>query len=143
MTALDTIAALFQAAGHPDITAVERYGRDGQSVVVRYRPKAEAFFEPSKAKSSPVELPEILPPYRFRAQHALKLLVDLLEVAKPAGITGWRTVGIDGVDLAPCGIELRTDSGVVLLRVTAGSPTLLDADPQEWADWRPPDPLQV
>ncbi len=143
MTALDTVAALFQAAGHPDITDVERYGKDGQSVVVRYRPKAEAFFEQVQAKSSPVELPENLPPYRFRARHALSLLVQLLEVAKPAGISGWRTVGIDGVDLAPCGIELRTDQGVVLLRVSAGSPTLLDADPQEWADWRPPDPLTV
>ncbi len=143
MTAADIVAALFDSCGHPDIIGVERYGKNDQAVMVRYRAGAEAFFEPTTGKTAPVDLPEQMPAYKFRAQHALKLLVGLLEAAKPAGVTGWRLVSINGVDLAPCGIELRTDSGVVLLRVFGGSPTGLDADPSEWADWRIPDSLTV
>lgn len=141
---LDLIEKLLTAAGHPDIAQVEQYGQgtpqSPAGVAVTYQSGAQAFVwaVAGKPKTEPVELPEDLGPYKFRANHALKLVIDLLEAAKPAGIGGWRTVAYDGVGQRPAGLEVRTDQGVVALRVTSGGAPGPDSDPQAWAGWTIP-----
>ncbi len=143
---LDIIAALFTRARHPDIIRAERYetsAQKGVQVVYRSGAKAHLWIPPKPLKTEPADLPAEMPDYRFRVLYALQLLVGLLEAAKPAGVQAWRLVKVEGFDLAPSGIELRTDDGVVLLKATGGSPTGLDADPAEFADWRIPESISV
>ncbi len=143
---LDTVAALYTAARHPDIVRAERYetsAHEGVEVVYRSNAKAHLWVPPKPLKTEPADLPAVMPAYKFRVLYALQLLVGLLDAAKPAGIQAWRLVKVEGFDLTPSGIELRTDDGVVLLKATGGSPTGLDADPSQWADWEIPDGITV
>ncbi|MET0417304.1 MAG: hypothetical protein ABW022_14930 [Actinoplanes sp.] len=140
---LDTVERLFAAAGHPDIEGVERYGRDPQAVMVVYRSRAKAFLWPvlEKASTRPAELPTDLGEYKFRTLHALRMLVDLLEIAQPDGWQ-WRPVAVDDATAAS-GIEVKAGGQVTLLRVTSGSPMGPDADPADWADWTYPSQAQL
>lgn len=128
---LDIVERLHQAAAHPDVKAIRRYGRDsepgGQSppgVALTYRSGSEAYFAAVlQAAVEPVELPEAFDAQTFRAriQPALRLLVQLLGAAKPAEFTVWRTVGFPGVGASPCGLEIRcADGSTAYLRVTSG-----------------------
>lgn len=139
---LDVVERLFNAAEHPDIVAVERYGRDvqpgGQSpagVAVTYQSGAQAYLwadEPGRPAPEPCPLPDEMPELKFRALPALKLLVELLDVARPAVFTAWRTVAFNGLGLKPSGLELRcADGSTAYLRATSGSgPTHEPTTPQ-------------
>lgn len=135
---LDTIERLFRTAGHPDIVSVGRYGPG--DVEVTYRSLAKAFIWQVRddVNTRPVEQPDDLGEYKFRAPHALKLLTDLLEIAQPDGWR-WRTVAVEGVALAPCGLQVRAGGTDVLLRVTSAStPLPTDSDPADWANCQLP-----
>jgi hypothetical protein len=134
---LDVLERLVTAAGHPDIVRVEQFGGSMGGLAIVYRSGATAYLSPVTEKATAVGLPGVLPEYQFRIQHALRLLVDVLEVAKPSGWR-WRTVGIDGVALSPCGLEVDGPAGRVVFRAIGGSPTLHDADPAVWAGWSVP-----
>lgn len=140
-TVLDTIERLLKAAQHPDIAGVSQYeGNTGRAIEVAYQSQAKAFIWPvtEKVTTAPADLPNALPEYKFRAQHALKLLCDLLELAKPDGWR-WRTVSVEGAALAPCGLEVWMGGKTTLLRVTSAStPLPKDSDPADWADYQLP-----
>lgn len=129
---LGVIETLHNAAEHPDIVHVERYGRDtkpgGQSpagVAVRYQSGSEVYLwaaDPGNPLPAPHDLPAEMPPLRFRAQHGLKFLLQLLDTAQPEMFTAWRPVAFDGIDMKPSGVELRgKDGSSFYLRVTSGS----------------------
>jgi hypothetical protein len=108
-------------------------------VCVVYSSDAKAFFSIATAKGvKPAELGEDLGPWKFRAHHALRLLLDLLEAAQPDGWR-WGTVAVDGVDASPSGIEITANGQTVVLRVTAGGAMAADSNPEGFADYRIPD----
>lgn len=134
----DMLDRLIQAAGHPDITGTYRYGDSETAVAVTYASGAKAFVWPAdKAKATPVDLPDDPGDYRARVGYLLRLLVDLLDTARPDGWV-WRTVGVEGVDLAPCGLEIRAGGTSVVVRVTAGGAPGPDTDPESFAGWALP-----
>lgn len=134
----DMLERLINAAGHPDITGTYRYGQDETAVAVTYASGAKAFVWPAeKTKVTAVDLPDDPGDYAARVRHLLHLLVDLLETARPDGWV-WRTVGVDGVDLAPCGLEIRAGGASVVVRVTAGGAPGPDTDPESFAGWKLP-----
>lgn len=136
---LDTVEKLVRAAGHPDITDVYRYDDRGTKAVgIVFGSLAKAWIWPSSERRKPADLPADLGSYEPRTNHMLKLLVDLFEIAQPSG-WAWRTVSVEGVHLAPCGIEVDTGGDVVLLRVTAGGALKdKDTEPARFADWTIP-----
>lgn len=140
----DLIERLLTAARHPDIAAVERFGPDSRNLTIVYGSKAKAFLTVVVgAKTRPEPLPDDMPEYKFRALHALKLIGDLLDAAKPDGVQ-WRTVAIEGTHLSPCGLELRSaDGATTVLQVTAGGAMVADANPADWADWQIPADLHA
>jgi hypothetical protein len=138
---LNVVERLFNAAEHPDIALVKRYGRDvkpgGQSpagVSLRYQSDSEVYIWAATGDGKPVpaDLPAVMPSLRVRAPYALRMLVQLLDTAKPDLFTAWRTVSFPGLGLPQaCGLELKGSDGTSFyLRVTAGSgPTDPAADP--------------
>jgi hypothetical protein len=140
---LDTIERLLTAAHHPDIAGVDRYGPAGLNVAVTYASGAHAYVwaVPGRTVVKPVDLPENLGDYRPRVLHLIKLVCDLLEMARPDGMQ-WRTVAVDGVHLAPCGIEVRAGGETTLLQVNAGGAPGLDSDPAAWDGWRIPEAVR-
>jgi len=142
---LDLVQRLLSAAQHPDVSSVERYDGAAKGVVVTYRSGAKVFFAGAagKPRTEPAGLGDDLGPWKFRRNYAMRMLLDVLEVARPAGLSGWRTVAIEKVDVKPGGIELVTDSGPMVLHVTSGGPMILDSDPADFAGWRVPDGIVV
>lgn len=140
MTVLDTIRRLLGAAGHPDMTRVELFDGAQRGVQVVYRSQAKAFVwvVERKVATKPADFPEQMPDYKTRVMHLLRLIVDLLEQVRPAGVEAWRTVSVEGVALEPCGLQVRAGGETVLLRVTAGGAPGEDTDPATFADWRIP-----
>lgn len=143
---LEVVERLFNAAEHPDIVEVKRYGRDlkpgGQSpagVSITYGSGAQTYLfadEPSTPTPQPHPLPEQMPPLKLRAQHALKLLVELLDVARPDGFTAWRTVSFPGISMEPCALEIRcTDGTSAYLRATCASGSTGDPDTEPFPDY--------
>lgn len=138
---LDTIERLLKAAQHPDMTAFSRFSNPSYTgIAITYADDAHAFIsvEPEKVKTRVVRLPEVMPEYKTRVVHLLALLVELLELTKPAGWQ-WRLVEVEGVHLSPSGLEVNVNGAVTLLRVTAGGAPGVDTDPATFADWRIPD----
>lgn len=136
---LDVIEKLWTAAQHPGVTRVERFDGALHGVAVIYTSGAKAFFSvvTDRVQTQQADMPADLGPWKVRTHHALKLLLDLLEVAQPAGWK-WRTVNIAGVPKSPSGVEFTDGAGSVLVRVTAGGPMALDSDPADWPDWTIP-----
>jgi hypothetical protein len=128
---LDAVERLHDAAEHPDIVQVRRYGRDlkpgGQSpagVAIRYQSGSEVYIWAAPAgKAVPAELPPAVASLRVRNPHAIRFLLRLLEVARPAQFKGWRTVAFPDLGLPDaCGVELKcADGSSFYLRVTSGS----------------------
>lgn len=141
---LTVLERLFKAAQHPDVTRVERFDGALHGVAAIYTSGAKAFFSvvTDRAQTQQADMPADLGPWKVRTHHALKLLLDLLEVAQPAGWK-WRTVNIAGVPKSPSGIEFTDGAGTVLVRVTAGGPMALDSDPADWAGWTIPADVSV
>lgn len=150
---LDVIERLFETAEHPDIVEVKRYGRDlkpgGQSpagVKVTYQSGAETYLFaalPGTPAPTPQELPAEMPPLKLRASHTLKFLIELLDVAKPAVFTAWRTVSFTGVTAGPSGMEIRcADGGTAYLRATCASGPTGDPVTQPFPDYVIPEKVK-
>lgn len=116
-----------------------RYGDAPQAVGILYHDGAKAFLWPERNRSvdRPANLPEDLGDYRARVNYALRMLADLLAIAQPEGWQ-WRTVAVEGVHNAPCGLEVWAGGTSVLLRVTSGGAPGPDSDPATWADYQLP-----
>lgn len=141
---LDIIERLLSSAQHPDMTAFSRFSASYTGIAITYADDAHAFIsvEPEKVKTRVVRLPEVMPEYKTQVVHLLALLVDLLELAKPAGWQ-WRLVEVEGVHLSPSGLEVNVNGAATLLRVTAGGAPGVDTDPATFADWRIPADLAI
>lgn len=152
---LNLIERLHLAAHHPDIRTVEQYGHDKPSslkgVAITYQSGSAAYLFVDKPPRSspdpaPCPMPDVMPARKTRALHALKFLVELLDAAKPAQFTAWRTVAFEGSDapgLKPCALAIRCADGSTLhLRVTAGFGGHADQDEAAaHEDYRIPEPL--
>lgn len=136
---LDTLERLLRYAQHPDVREIYRYAESLEGIGLIYSSRAKAFvWLAPNAKAQPAELPAELPPWETRVQHVLKLLVELMDAARPAGIDAWRTVAVEGTDLSPCGLEIRAGQTRAVVQVTAGGAPGKDSDPADWADWTIP-----
>jgi hypothetical protein len=136
---LDTLERLLRAAQHPDVIAVDRFASSLTGIAITYQSQAHAYvWLAEDAVVKPAELPAVLPDYKDRVQHVLRLCVDLLEAVTPSGIDAWRTVAVEGAQLSPCGLEVRAGQAGVVLRVTAGGAPGTDSDPATWAGWTIP-----
>ena len=89
---LDTVERLLKAAQHPDMTAFQHFSASYTGLTITYADQAHAFIsiEPAKVKTRAAQLPEVMPEYKTRVVHLLTLLVDLLDLARPAGWQ-WRS----------------------------------------------------
>ncbi len=151
---LDLVERLLQAAEHPDIVKIERYG-PGQGpwgpdvetskaksitgIMVRHQSTATAsLWEAVWPGEQPVDPPAVWPvPRQNRAPRLLLLVGQLLEAAKPAKVKAWRLVSLPKLGLAdkqaglPFGLSaVLTDGSRWLLRATATGPTV-GTDPEE------------
>jgi hypothetical protein len=138
---LDVVEKLFNAAGHPDVVRVHRYG-GGQSragVAITYQSGSSAYLSSAGLGNSPpvpYDLPAELPSLRFRAQHALKFLLELLDAARPAPFAAWRPVAFADTALKPTGVEIRGKDGTTAyLLVTSGSGPTKDPDEDPYPDY--------
>ena len=145
---LDIVENLLNAAQHPDITEISRYGRDlkpgGQSpagVKVTYQSGAQTYLAVAEGsqKPEPHPLPDPMPHLKLRAAHTMKFLINLLEAARPAAFIAWRTVAFAGVGNKPSGMEIRcADGGSAYLRVTCASGPTGDPDADPFPGYRIP-----
>lgn len=151
---LDVIERLHNAAEHPDIVKVQRYGQDlkpgGQSpagVTITYQSGSEAYIwvaAPEQPEPAAHPLPDKMPELKFRAQHALKFLVELLDIAQPALFTAWRTVGFAGVAMTPAGLAIRcSDGSTTYLRVTSGFGGFADQERDEFPEYTIPEGVKT
>ncbi|MEV0898525.1 hypothetical protein [Actinoplanes sp. NPDC049802] len=156
---LDVFEALFRAAAHPEIEAVERFGSDtapgGPSpagVRIRYADGALAYLWgavwPGETDLPVPGVPP--PPARRRPDRALVLAVRLLEAARPAAFRSWQLValanlGPDGErGKAPRGIRVvATDGTSLLLRATAAGGPERAPEVEPYPDYRIPDGLSA
>lgn len=140
---LDVIERLLNAAQHPDIVKVERYG-PGQGpwgpnvqqskvkaisgVKVRHQSTAAAsLWEAVWPGEQPADMPETLPPPRGnRAPRLVILAAQLLDVARPAQFKAWRMVTLPDLGEPqtqaglPFGLSIVTADGQKhLLRASA------------------------
>lgn len=140
--ALDVLHKLLTAAGHPDMTSVDR--PSPERIVVTYGSGSQGYLwtaDPG-SKATPAALPETLPHPRHRVLHLLKFVTDLLDFVRPSLFAGWETVSYPGVALSPSGLRLRgAAGGTALLRATSGSgPT--DPDTPPFPDYEIPDSVR-
>ncbi|QLQ38016.1 hypothetical protein [Micromonospora robiginosa] len=152
--ALDIIEALLNAAEHPDIAAVERYGRDAQpggqspaGIRVQHRSSDTrallmADVPPRTAQPVPV-LTEPLPP-KWRAARILVLVHQLLDAARPEQLAGWELVTQDGTHSpVAAGIRITArDRSVVYLRGIAASGQQREPENDPYPDYRIPQGVQ-
>lgn len=147
---LDVVEQLLNAAQHPDIAKVERYGpgdgpwgpsitspgmstRGITGVKVTHQSTATAsLWLANRPGETPIPVPGVLPPPRQnRAPRLAILAVQLLDGAKPAQFKAWQLVALPDVGatdkrgISPAGVSIVTAAGEkVLLRVSATGPTV-------------------
>lgn len=147
---LDVFEQLLTAAAHPDIVDVSRYGKDvepgGQSpagVCVKHQSGSEAYLWVAAARPEPTPCPIEggVPAPKFRAHRLLRLVLDLLDVAKPDVFTGWAPCAFPGVyPDAAAGLRVaHRDGGVTFLRVTAGAGPAGDPTEEPFPDYTIPE----
>ncbi|MFI5934326.1 hypothetical protein [Actinoplanes sp. NPDC051494] len=135
---LDVLETLLRISAHPDIAEVYRYGQGNalspDGIGIRYRSGAEGYLWIASGVAQPQPLPGVLTSYRHRAQHLVKLVADLLEVAEP--FAAWETVGYAGTALKPCGLRVTTrDGDTVALRVTSAGAPVPEGDEVAFPDY--------
>ncbi|QOC89890.1 hypothetical protein [Micromonospora craniellae] len=148
--ALDMIEALLRAAEHPDITAVQRYGRDAQpggqspaGVKALHRSGSAAMLWAAvpPRDATPVPLPSDPLPPRWRAARILVLAHQLLDVARPDQLAQWELCRQAGVE-SPIAAALRLnarDGSVVYLRGTSAGGTSREPETDPFPDWQIPE----
>ncbi|MBG0563708.1 hypothetical protein I4J89_19875 [Actinoplanes sp. NEAU-A11] len=150
---LDVIEALVAASGHPEITAVERYGNDlvagGPSpagIRVRYRTGAEAYLWGAIwPGENALPTPEQLPPPSRRVDRIAVFTAWLLDAARPAGFRSWQLVALpelgptDERGKVPSGVRIDCADGTsLLLRATAAGGPEQDPDVDPYPEYRVP-----
>ncbi|MDI6102500.1 hypothetical protein QLQ12_28155 [Actinoplanes sp. NEAU-A12] len=151
---LDVIETLFQACGHPEIEAVERFGSDtvpgGPSpsgVRIRYVDGALAYLWGAVWPSeTDLPTPETLPPPAGRRPDRVAVLAALLlDAARPAGFRSWRLVALrdlgpsDERGKVPRGLRIVCADGTsLLLRATAAGGPERAPEEEPYPDWRIP-----
>ena len=139
---LDVIEGLLNAAEHPDIVKVDRYG-DGNEpwgpstersksktlagVKVTHQSTATAsLWGAVWPGQQPVAVPDVLPAPKFRAARLAILVVQLLDVARPAQFKAWQLVALPDLGPAeargtfPAGVSITcADGASMLLRATS------------------------
>ncbi|MEU4423387.1 hypothetical protein AB0F81_22400 [Actinoplanes sp. NPDC024001] len=153
---LDVIEALVAASGHPEITAVERYGHDlvpgGPSpagVRVRYESGAEAYLWGAVwPRENALPTPEVLPPPTRRVDRIAVLIAWLLDAARPAAFRSWQLVALpdlgptDERGKVPCGVRIDCADGTsLLLRATAAGGPQGDPEVDPYPGYRVPESL--
>ncbi|MFC7530208.1 hypothetical protein [Actinoplanes sp. GCM10030250] len=154
---LDVFERLFNAAQHPDIAEVRRYGKGtAESLAgVDLRDQRDAHMYLSgpttwKGKETPLEVPEQLPPPRLGAQRIAVLAAQLLDAAKPAQFRAWRLVALENLGptdqrgTVPAGVSvLCADGSRILLRATSGASQTPYPAEDPFPQWRVPTPITV
>ncbi|MER7164466.1 hypothetical protein ABT336_00085 [Micromonospora sp. NPDC000207] len=150
---LDMMQALFEAAEHPDVTAVERYGQDtqpgGQSpagIKISHRSGSSAMLwvavPPRDARAVP--LPDEMPPPRLRAARALVFAHRLLDATRPEQLTAWELCGQPGVEV-PVAAAIRITAGngsVTYLRGTSAGGSGAEPEVDKHPDYQFPEGVQ-
>lgn len=155
--ALDIMEALFRAAEHPDITAIERYGQDaepgGQSppgIKITHQSGSTAMLWAAvpNRDAKPVPLGE-MPPPRWRFWRLLVLAHQLLDAAQPEQFSEWELCAAPGIgwvqDGQPTPSALRItcrDRSVLYLRATAASGSAREPETDPYPDYRIPQGIQ-
>ena len=146
---LDVIESLLNAAAHPDVTAVERYGNastpGGQSpagVKITHRSGSEAMLWAAAVprNAEPVPTPTEPLPMKWRAARLLVLTHQLLDAARPDEFTRWELCRQPGVE-SPVAAALRVicrDGSVAYLRATAASGPTGEPEHDLYQDYRVP-----
>ncbi|GGN05403.1 hypothetical protein FHR83_001401 [Actinoplanes campanulatus] len=151
---LDVIEALFRAAAHPEIEAVERFGAGtapgGPSpagVRIRYGDGALAYLWGAIwPQETDLPVPDVLPPPAGRRPDRVAVLaVMLLDAARPAAFRSWQLVAL--ADLGPGGERGKAPRGVrivcadgtsLLLRATAAGGPDRAPSQEPYPDYRIP-----
>lgn len=152
--ALDIVEALLNAAEHPDITAIERYGRDAQpggqspaGVKTQHRSSdawALLMADVPPRAAQPVPLPTEPMPPRWRAARILVLVHQLLDAARPEQLGGWELVAQEGTHTpVAAGIRITArDGSVIYLRGMAASGERREPENDPYPDYRIPQGVQ-
>ncbi|WP_433829721.1 hypothetical protein ACQP2E_08950 [Actinoplanes sp. CA-015351] len=154
---LDVIERLLTGCGHPEIESIHRYGTDqaagGPSpagVRVRCVSGAEAYlwgaiWTGENALSTPAVLP-----WPARPDRIAVLVCLLLDAARPAGLSSWQLVALDGLGpsdargKAPRGLRIVAADGTsLLLRATAAGAPMPEPADDPYPGWAIPETLSV
>ncbi|MEV6798558.1 hypothetical protein AB0M91_09440 [Micromonospora rifamycinica] len=151
--ALDIMEALYQAAEHPDVTTIRRYGRDsepgGQSpagVRLWHQTGSSSMLWAAvpPRDAQPVPLGE-MPPPRLRFWRLLVFTHQLLDAAQPEPFERWELCATPGVGWTengqPTPSALRItcrDRTVLYLRATAASGDRREPETDPYPDYQIP-----
>ena len=153
---LDVIESLIVASGHPEITAVGRYGNDlvagGPSpagVRVRYETGAEAYLWGAVwPGENALPTPERLPPPSRRVDRIAVFITWLLDAARPGALRSWQLVALpelgptDERGKVPAGVRIVCADGTsLLLRATAAGGPERDPDIDPYPGYQVPEAL--
>jgi hypothetical protein len=162
---LDVIERLLNAAQHPDIVKVERYGTGGQpwgptadkspvktvtGVKVTHQSTATAsLWGANRSDLTPVDRPAVMPAPKLRGPRLAILAHQLLDAARPAEFTAWQLFAV--AELAPVGEGLPfalgitcADGSKMLLQASAtGARVGNEPDEDPFPDWQVPAELAV
>jgi hypothetical protein len=152
--ALDVMEALLRASEHPDINAIERYGRDAQAggqsppgVSVLHRSsdtRALLTALPAPRDATPVQLPREPLSMQHRAARMLVFVHQLLDAARPEVFASWELCsepGTKGPVAAAIRIAAR-DGSVIYLRGLAASGSMREPETDRYPDYQIPQGVQ-
>ncbi|WP_045740975.1 hypothetical protein [Actinoplanes rectilineatus] len=149
--ALDLLERLLNAAGHPDIASVKRYGQGTEQSpagidLADQRGAHMYLFGEQRKGEIPIDVPTVLPTPKYGSQRVAVLAAQLLDAARPDALREWRLVAFgdlgptDARGVAPAGISmLAADGSRILLRSAMGASkdtTAPDSEPSP--GWTPP-----
>jgi hypothetical protein len=150
---LDLLQRLHEAAGHPEIAAVERFGTDAApggpspaGLRLRYDTGSFAYLWGAVwAGETPMAVPEELPPPSRRASRAAVFAAHLLDAARPSDLRGWELVALRDLGPAaergkvPLGLRITCGDGTAfLLRATAAGGPTQEPDTEPHPNYRIP-----
>lgn len=108
-----------------------------ETTLYRNRYNHDRTVEAGRPEPTPAVFPDPMPELKTRAMHAVKFLIDLLEVARPAVFTAWAPAAFAGVAISPSGLMLKcADGSIAYLRVTSGFGGRSELDVDDFPDYR-------